>query len=144
MADRNPTANRYLKDKAMDRIDHALGRPLDPMGRTYRDHYATHSAERIAELGASPLWHPGGQVNGMQFFHVTQAGREALANHLREIGDPHRAYRVRLGGDEWTLVARSRGKARYQAYLNLSDCCPDLTFGDFCRRASVRLDAAHD
>lgn len=27
--------NRYLKDKAMDHIDHALGRPVDPMDETY-------------------------------------------------------------------------------------------------------------
>lgn len=139
-----PTVNRYLKDKAMDRIDHALGRPVDPMGKTYRDHYATDSAERIAELTASPYWKPGGQAGGMQFFYVTQAGREALAVHLREIGDPHRAYSVRFEGDEWTLAGKSRGKARYRAYLDISDRYPDMTFGEFCRRASVRLDAAHD
>ena len=30
------SVNRYLEDKGMDRIDHALGRPVDPMRETYR------------------------------------------------------------------------------------------------------------
>ncbi len=59
---------------------------------------------------------------------MTQAGREVLATHLREIADPHRAYRIRFDGDEWSFAAKSHGKARYQAYLNISDCW-DLTFG---------------
>lgn len=31
--------NRYLKDKAMDRMDHALGCPVDPMQETFRNYY---------------------------------------------------------------------------------------------------------
>ncbi len=65
-----PTVNRYLKNKAMDGSTMRLGRPVDPMGKTYRDHYATDSAERIAELTASPYWKPGGQALGMQFFSM--------------------------------------------------------------------------
>lgn len=139
LAEHATTVNRCLKDKAMDRIDHALGRPVDPMSKTYRDHYAADGAELGAELTASPHWRPGGQALGMQFFYVTQEGRAALAAHLREIGDPHRTYRVRFQGDEWFVAAKSHGKARYQSYLDIADCWPDLTFGEFCRGTSVRL-----
>lgn len=39
----NLRVDRYLENQAMDHIDHALGRPLDPLGETYRNFYATGS-----------------------------------------------------------------------------------------------------
>ncbi|WP_319533384.1 hypothetical protein [uncultured Cohaesibacter sp.] len=35
----NHSVNRSLDDKAMDAIDHALGRPVDPMSESYRNYY---------------------------------------------------------------------------------------------------------
>ena len=39
------TVNRYLADPAMDDVDHALGRPLDPMRESYRNRYAVDAGD---------------------------------------------------------------------------------------------------
>jgi hypothetical protein len=131
--------NRYLKDKDMDRIDHALGRPLDPMGETYRSYFAAGGT--IAdELAASPHWEAGARTVGdgsLRYFYVTREGRKALAEHLRAIGDPHRAFVVTFESFQSTIVATSRAKARYSYYLDLTDSWP-MPFKDYCRRVSVR------
>jgi hypothetical protein len=130
--------DRYLADKAMDCIDHALGRPLDPLGETYRNFYATDGA-LADEMAGSPFWDEGKRSESMRYFFVNQAGREALAKHLKEIGDQHRAYVVTYAGYPNTVVATSRDKAKYRRYLEISDVMPDLTFFQFCRGASVSL-----
>jgi hypothetical protein len=85
MADRastneNPSVNRYLKDKPMDRIDHALGRPIWPMRETYRNHYATDATGTLAiDFAFSAHWQQRGQSGDMAFFAVTLAGRKARA-----------------------------------------------------------------
>jgi hypothetical protein len=129
--------NRSLVDPAMDDIDHALGRPLDPMRESYRNYYATDGAQ-ADEMSASPYWIEGRAGTGLRCFAVSAEGRRALADHLRNIGDPHRAYTVTFDGHASTVIATSPSKARYTKYLDLSDCCPDLTFKDFSRRSSVR------
>ena len=131
--------NRYLKDKAMDRIDHALGRPVNPMGETFRDYYAADAGGQIAaKMAASPHWKAGRSDGRLRYFFVSQAGREALRDHLREIGDKHRVYVVIFNGWEMPCVATSHSKARYSAWLDVSDGW-DISFGDFCRDARVRL-----
>ncbi len=127
--------NRYLRDKGMDHIDHALGRPVDPMVEGYRNRFVTDTASDLAaSFRASPHWEEVVQLgDGMAVFRVTQEGRRALRAHLRAIGDRHRHYTVRWGEYSWTVVARSRDKARYSAWLDLSDTTPDLTFGAFLR-----------
>lgn len=130
--------NRSLADKRMDNIDHALGRPLDPTAETYRNFYAT-SAPLADEMAASPFWIEGRPGKDMRYFAVTDAGRKALAAHLRKIGDPHRAYAVTFDGHEQSVVAASASKARYDYFLTLRDVMPDLTFKNYCRRVSVRL-----
>lgn len=131
--------NRCLDDEAMDHIDHALGRPLDPTDDTYRNCYAT-GGELADQLAASPFWYEGKRVRDMRYFAVTEEGRRALAQHLREIKDRHRAYVVEFDGHPGTVIETSRSKARYSRYLDIVDVAPDLTFKDFCRRASVRLE----
>jgi hypothetical protein len=134
------TVDRYLADKPMDHIDHALGRPLDPMRETPRNYFAIGLRAPIArEMAASLHWARTGQVRDMVFFHVTDEGRRALAEHLKTISDPHRAFAVTFDGHTRSVVATSRAKARYSAFLDVSDTCADLTFSAFCRRASVRL-----
>jgi hypothetical protein len=124
----------------MDRIDHALGRPLDPMAETYRNHYAAGGVPHADELAASPHWKEARPMpHNQRIFVVTDDGRRALAEHLRAIGDPHRAYVVAIDGAERTVIATSRSKARYRAYLDLKDIWQDLTFRQFCSRVSVRL-----
>ena len=136
--------NRCLKDKAMDYIDHALGRPVDPLGETYRQHYVINDdSDLAAELRASSHWSEGMRTAGLAgtfcFFSVTNDGRKALKDHLNAIGDKHRKFVVHFAGVDIATVATSRSKARYRAYLDASECLDDLTFNDFCRRSRVRL-----
>ena len=132
--------NRYLEDKAMDRIDHALGRPVNPLAQTYRDHFAASVGSRAAEeMAASPHWRAGGSDGKLQWFFVTRAGQEALRDHLREIGDQHRLYVVIWDGMEMPCVATSPSKARYSKWLDVTDSCCKVSFKDFCRAARVRL-----
>ncbi|MDE3791731.1 hypothetical protein I7G86_13920 [Sinorhizobium meliloti] len=138
----NPRVNRYLKDKAMDHIDHALGRPVDPLGETYRNHFATDAGGKQAQqFAASPNWERVGQRDDMAFFAVTDIGRDALAAHLKQIGDKHRLYHVTYEGQTQAVVAVSAAKAKYSLWLDISDCFCDLTFGKFCRAATVRAAA---
>ena len=133
-----PTIDRYLHDKAMDHIDHALGRPLDPMKETFRNHYAAGGA-LADEMAASPFWDEGKRHGDMRFFYVNEAGCKALASHLREIGDCHRAFAVTFEGHTRVVAATTRNKARYSYFIDVSDCLPDLTFKDYCKRVAVRL-----
>lgn len=127
--------NRYLENKAMDHIDHALGRPLDPMQESYRNYFATYGDE----FADSPHWVMTGKQGDMVWYSVTDTGRAALRDHLREIGDPNRAYVIQFDGYERRVIAKSAGKAKYSYWREVSDSGPDLTFGDFCKRARVRL-----
>lgn len=131
--------NRYLKDKAFDHIDHALGRPVDPMCETYRNHYAVDadSAEGV-EMAASPYWQDHGLAGRLRMLSVTTEGRKALASHLREIGDRNRLYTVSFDGFELPVVATTRAKARYKKWLEINDCYPDLSFRKFQSEARVR------
>lgn len=137
----NPRVNRCLKDKAMDRIDHALGRHVDPLGETYRDHFATGGA-LVEEMAASPNWEERGRSGDLRYFGVSLAGRQALAAHLNKIRDPYRSYIVSFGGFETAVAAISAAKAKYEYWLTIADCMGDITFGAFCRGARVRR-AAH-
>jgi len=130
--------NRYLEDKWMDHMDHALGRPLDPTGETYRNFYST-SGELADRMAASPYWQEGRRGTQFRNFAVSDEGRKALAAHLREIGDSHRAYIVSFNGYNSTVIAKSPTKAKYDYYLRISDVWSDLTFKEFCRNAKVHV-----
>jgi hypothetical protein len=137
----NLRVDRYLENKAMDHIDHALGRPLDPLGETYRNYYATGSQM----FDGNPHWTLIDISNGgTRIYSVTDEGRQALADHLKAIGSKERAFlvTVEINGviDERPVVAKSHSKARYSRYLDLIDSCfPDLTVAEFCRRSTCRL-----
>ncbi|MEC9433989.1 MAG: hypothetical protein VYD87_13890 [Pseudomonadota bacterium] len=135
------TVNRHLADPAMDDIDHALGRPLDPMGETYRNRYAVDAddAVRISKMRKDPHWIGPSAARGVVMFSVSRAGREVLSSYLRRVGDPHQEFEVSAYGYRSSVVATSRSKARYEYWLVFSDARPDLTFRDFCRAATVRL-----
>ena len=78
--------NRYLKDKHFDRIDHALGRPVDPMVKSYRNHFAADAGSDLAAMfRASDHWREGRSDGDMAYFFVTDAGRAALRDHLGEV-----------------------------------------------------------
>lgn len=138
------TVNRELADKAMNRIDHALGRPLDPLAETYREYYAVDAGSAQAdEFRASPYWRqaPGAQA-GMAYFYVTPDGRQALAAYLKKIGDQNKAFVVCWNGFESRVVAPTHSKARYKKWLEASDAYQTLTFKEFCKTATVRRVAA--
>jgi hypothetical protein len=132
--------NRYLKNKAMDHIDHALGRPVDPMVETYRNYFATGANCRNAEaFRASPHWNEYRISDDMAGFEVTEAGRIALRDHLKAINDPWREYIVSYNGYEEHQTGKSHSNARYLKWLDVADVDPDLTFGEFCKKSRVRL-----
>ena len=65
----------------------------------------------------------------------------------KAIGAKERAFlvTVEINGvvDERRVVAKSHSKARYSRYVDLIDSLfPDLTFAEFCRRSTCRLDEA--
>lgn len=134
--------NRYLKDKAMDHIDHALGRPVDPLGETYRNYfYVIGDTELRRAFAASPHWRGDGRGGEGEYFYVTDEGRAALAAHLKAIGDKHRRWIVSHSGYETVVVATTAAKARYSYWLDISDIDDSLTFGRFQRQSKVRLAA---
>lgn len=133
------SVNRVLKDKFMNRIDHALGRPVNPLAATYREYFAAGKDSQIAaDMAASPHWEAGAVKGDLHWFYVSRAGREALHAHLRAIGDQHRVYAVIWDGIEMQCVATSSSKARYKKWIELSDSY-DISFREFCRTARVRL-----
>ena len=83
---KNPSVNRALDDEGLDDVDHALGRPKDPLKESYRNHYVIGArSPQAAKMQASDWWEETRKINGDadSVFQVTQAGREALAAHLR-------------------------------------------------------------
>lgn len=143
------TVNRELADKPMRLIDHALGRPLNPMVETYRNFFAAgKGSEEDVAFRASPHWRCHGAMASTELvgFTVTDEGRAALRDHLKAIGDKHRAWDVTFEGYTSQIVATTRSRARYSYWAKISDTDADLAFGDFCSRARVRLtkmEAAH-
>lgn len=136
-----PTVNRHLTDKAMDRIDHALGRPVNPLRETYRNYFATDpDGPDAAAFRASPNWTDGREVLGTLCFHVTDRGRRALHDHLRQIGARHRHFIVTWQKSEIATASKSHSAAKYDAWLKVSDAI-DIPFGDFLKSARVRLAA---
>lgn len=133
------SCNRYLADKAMDHIDHALGRPVDPMGATYRNYfYVIGDTELRQHLASSPHWRSERKVCDGEYFSVTAEGRSALVDHLRAIGDKNRRWIVSWDGYDMPVVAISRAKARYSKWLDVSDVNDSLTFSRFQRESRVR------
>lgn len=132
--------NRYLKDKDMDLIDHALGRPADPMAETYRNYFAIGTASNIAgQFRESPNWIEGRNMGDMAYFFVTPIGRAALLHYLKSIGDKHRYFTVTYKGEALSpIIATSHSKAKYAKWLDFNDLC-DIPFGEFCKMATVRI-----
>ncbi len=138
--DTNPKVDRYLTDDAMDHIDHALGRPANPLAPTYRNYFAIdEDAPLAAQFRASPHWKLYGFAGDMAYFSVTEAGKEALVAHLASIRDPWRLYEVTFRGFTTIVSAKSVGNAKYRKYLDIADCLGDTKFGSFAKNASVRL-----
>ncbi len=134
----NPVVNRCLKDKALDHIDHALGRPVWPLRESYRNYFATDvDSDHARIFEASPHWTLRNVAGDMAWYSVTDAGRKALADYLATVRRD-RAYVVTFQGYDTIVPALSPSKARYSHFLEIRDCLGDLTFGAFVRRTRVR------
>jgi len=136
----NQSVNRYLDDKAMDHIDHALGRPVRPLRESYRDYFATGVNSDLAKaFDASPHWTLRNIAGDVAYYTVTRAGRAALSEYLARQGKAARAYIVTFGGHSTVVAAKSHGAARYSLFMDIRDCMPDLKFADFARGSTVRV-----
>ena len=134
----NPRVDRYLKDKAFDHMDHALGRHFDPAGETFRNYFATKAGGKLAQqFDASPWWALSGVRDTMAYYHVTAAGIAALKAHL-SVHAPINAFVVSFNGYSSTVTAKSASAAKYSYWLSISDIYSDLTFIEFCRSARVQ------
>ena len=138
----NPAVRRSLKDRAMDHIDHAIGRPVWPLRASYRNHFAVEvDSDLAADFEASEHWTKGRVSGGMAFYHVTDAGRRALAVYLDGLDDDQRrrAFVVTFDGHPRIVPAKTRASARYSEWLTISDSWSELTFAEFMKRSTVRL-----
>jgi hypothetical protein len=132
--------NRYLSDKAMDHIDHALGRPVDPLGETHRNYfYVVGDTDLRRALSSSPNWRSAGKTRDGEYFSVSRTGRAALAAHLKAIGDKNRRWIVSWAGYDMATIATTAAKARYRKWLDISDVDDSLSFARFQRESKVRL-----
>ena len=137
----NHSVNRRIDDPDMLRIYHALGRPLDPMQDTYRDYFAENAGTVLADkMRASRHWDGGTTRGDLVYFHVTAAGREALAAYLKTTGDRWRRFVIRWQNFPIEICERTRGKAMYAAWLQVRDCY-SVTFGEFVSQARLVANA---
>lgn len=130
--------NRHIKDNpALDDVDHALGRPYRASGG-YRDHYATCCPKMKSEMLASDWWVEGITRGDMTFFHVSDAGRAALAEELAKTEVYGRLFEVSRAGmsDARHVVAKNHSAAKYAAYIEAD---VDWSFMEFCEGLRVRL-----
>jgi len=134
--------NRYLENKAMDHIDHALGRPVDPLEETHRNYfYIVGDTELRRYFAGSPHWFSVSDRDDDrgEYFSVTDTGKAALAGYLKSIGDKNRKWIVSYAGYEMEAIAETAAKARYSKWLDISDTDDSLTFAKFQRASRVRL-----
>lgn len=137
----NHSVQRRIDDADMRRIYHALGRPLDPMQDTYRDYFAECAGTVLSgQMRASPYWCGGTTRGDLVYFHVTDAGREALAAYLKQTGDRWRRFVIRWQDFHIEICERTRGKAMYVAWLQVSDSY-SVSFGEFVRQARLASNA---
>lgn len=134
------SVNRSLIDEDMDRIDHALGRPVAPLIESYRNYFAIGEFSTIAKgFDASPNWVKGKSCGDMAYFFVTDCGRKALNEYLKNIGDKNREFIIHYKGMELKTISTSHSKARYKKWLDIYDCDHDLKFIEFCRYSKVKV-----
>lgn len=134
------SVNRSLKDKDMDHIDHALGRPVSPLIESYRNYFAIGECSDTAKVfDASPNWKKGKSCGDMAYFFVTDCGRKALNEYLKNIGDKNREFIIYYEGMELKTISTSHSKARYKKWRDISDCDHDLEFIEFCRSSRVKV-----
>lgn len=104
-------------------LQHSLGVDQFGRGNQYRNHFVTgegstdHPVCMEAVNRGLMTRHAGNALTGdMDLFYVTEAGKVYVAENSPK---PDR---------------KQKNRDRYSRYLSVSDCMPDLTFGDFLKR----------
>ena len=110
-----------LTPKHLDTLRHMLGinDPYQRIPKPYRDYAAVnpgdHHYAELEQLGMVKKYRQagkGGAFSEYDWFCCTKKGRLAAIKS-------HRTIRA------------SRARRRYAKYLDISDCCPGLTFREF-------------
>lgn len=104
-------------------LQHSLGVDRFGRGEQYRNHFVTGEGSvdhpicmEAVERGLMERW-PGTVLTGDDaLFTVTDAGKAWVAENSPK---PDR---------------KQRARDKYSRFLDISDCVPDLTFGEFLRR----------
>jgi len=101
-------------------LQHALGRDQYGHGTDYRNHFVAGGDDlalcRDAVTQGLMVEHAARAISGGDpIFTVTDAGKAYIAEHSPK---PPKV---------------SRGKARYLKWLEVSECYPDMTFGDWLK-----------
>jgi hypothetical protein len=125
-------------------LQHAIG--ISDKAWEYRNHYCCDVGDEdvqvLVDLG---LMEDRGKVSvtsdsSCRFFMVTEEGKAAAWQHKPAL----KAYDVRCKGfeDAGPCIhhAMTAGKAKYDAYLTLSDVCPDVKLIDFWARRCPEMD----
>lgn len=104
-----------LSPEQLDTLRHMLGinTPDDREPKPYRDYYCANrddpKLKALANAGAVRLY---SQRDSYDWYCCTDAGRVAAM----------RSHRT---------IRRTKGQRIYSRFLDVSDCCPDLTFRQF-------------
>lgn len=69
--------NRYFKNQRMDNIDHALGRPENPLKESHRNYFETRHLEEAAAFMTTGYWNCKGTI-----CVVNAVGRQALHDFI--------------------------------------------------------------
>tara|TARA_R110000796_G_scaffold135042_3_gene251177 strand:+ start:5086 stop:5550 length:465 start_codon:yes stop_codon:yes gene_type:complete len=116
--------NVRIDHKHFQEMHHALGCPWpdEIMGETSRNHFAcdgTHGSTSD-RMRSSAHWSNGSGKFGMTYFHVTDAGKSALREYMRQNISTPALYSITYKHHEGENIvsAKSRSAARYAAYLN--------------------------
>ena len=107
-----------LTEKQLDILRHMLGinTPNDRIPKPYRNYACVNPGEpefvELAERGAIERYETWDKNTQYHWYKCTESGRLAALRSHRDI-------------------RKSKAKRKYSVYLDLTDCCPDLTFKEF-------------
>ena len=115
--------NVRIDDKHFQEMHHALGCPWpdEIMGETYRNYFACDlESETSGRMRESSHWSGGSTKFESTCFHVTDAGKSALREYMRQNISTPALYSITYKHHEGENIvsAKSRSAARYAAYLN--------------------------
>lgn len=138
MGESSGSSQLILEQWELDRIHHALGSPAGPWVQPYRNYYVPALDDpRLPAMRSSGAWleaHVWPQLtDGCPCFHVSPVGIRAHSVWLRERTRHMKAWECSLPGWEGypsIVHAITRSRARYLAFLNGRESCPDLRIID--------------